>query len=185
MIEERITKVIIVFAIAFGIIIMIVGYFILLSRSELDLVEEFDEIRNTETEEAKILRSYHQSITILDSLLSLNQYENALILLDTINEIDPRFSDNYCVESGIIYYELGRFEEAKGSFTKAIEISESSNFKAYIWRAYTYSMLNNCDSAVIDAQYAYSNNSMFETDYETIAEKCNKSVVKRSRIEKK
>jgi tetratricopeptide (TPR) repeat protein len=148
-----------------------VYFYLTFENEDLDILGDLSEIRATRTKEGLELARYYDHLDIIDSLRENNYHSAALNYLDTLTNLGI-FEDNFLLERGKIYFDLGEYELAKIEFSKLLRISENRNKKALVWRSYSYLELNMCDSAILDIENAYSANPTFEKEYLVIKEHC-------------
>lgn len=142
------------------------------SSRPVDIVGEFSELRETKTESEVILQDYHRTTEVLDSLVNLGEYHQALGIVEKALEKKTRFHVNYLFEKGKILFFQGEYVEAKTAFDATFNFSNGSHLKSRLWKAFSLAKLHECDSAIIQAEWVLERNSMFRSDYERVKEEC-------------
>ena len=103
----------------------------------------------------EILLNYESEVT---NLLNDEQYEDALLLCDKMERINPEFLSIYLCR-GVILSEMGQYESAELEFTKTLEKNKHLDFflprqlvSAYAWRSMARMKQNKFELAKADAK---------------------------------
>ena len=141
---------------------------------QIDIVGDLEEIRNTPTKAGEELNSHYENKAVFDSLVYSGEIDSALEFIDKIidESSDSKFNDNYILEKGKLLYELKEYADANRVLSEAIIKSDSFNLNAFVWRSYSLAMMGQCESAILDINYALSQNSSFQKDYDNIQKYC-------------
>jgi len=156
------------------IIVGLVALSLIFYIEHIDILADIEEIRNNPIKERNELNQFHTNTYFFDSLVSSGKYDPAFEFINKIinNSLHSDFHDNYIFEKGKLLFNLENYENAKRVFTEAINLSDSSHLKSFVWRGYSFALLGNCDSALVDLEFAVNRNPSFQLDYDKVLGHC-------------
>ena len=141
--------------------------------SPVDLLAEIEDISNSPSGKANTaLQSHYAYLDTLETLASSGALEDAVDYLDTLIEKETDYEPIYHLEKGKLLFSLGDFTAAIESFSSSINVSPYGSKTALEWRAYSYLNLQDCESAMIDAQSLIAEDSTHWNQYQRIKSSC-------------
>lgn len=120
-------------------------------------------------QEQKILNE-NKFYSQVDSLVNLEQFDNAINLLEKQILNSPVDKEYFLLEIGNIYYEKGDLDSALLKYSEAINTSKIY-IKAYVNRGWVLFEKNQLDSAIKDFKFAAERNFDFYYDLAIAQEK--------------
>lgn len=163
----------VIIGLALVILVVAGSYFYDKYFSPVDLLDEIEDIRNSPSGKANTaLQNHYAYLDTIEILTSSGAFKDAVDYLDTLIEKETDYEPIYHLEKGKLLFSLGDFTAAIKSFSSSISVSPYGSKTALEWRAYSYLNLQDCESAMRDAQSLIAEDSSHWNQYQSIKISC-------------
>lgn len=151
-------------------LIVVSTWLVFSSSRKINIVNELQEIRESQSTNKNPLNDYYDLIDVADSLVISGNHVMALEYLSEHIHRVPDFTSGIYFKMGELYFNMGEFENAIIEFDSALITSRFDHPRAYEWKAYAFLNLGVLDSAKVAADKMLIGNSSLVKEFERINE---------------